>query len=89
MEPDIERFLKEHTIKISEGEKILLYTDGVTEARNPENQMYGKERLVKSFQTHGRLSIKETIKKVYEDINHFISTYEQYDDITLVGIEKE
>ncbi len=86
---DVDRHLEEKEIELRRGDKILLYTDGATEARNPRGEMYGLERLVESFRRYKELPIEELIKEVYQDIQRFISTQEQYDDITLVGIEKE
>jgi len=86
---EIEFYLEEREIELERGDKILLYTDGATEARSPEGEMYGLGRLVESFRRHSELRVEEMVNRVYQDIRDFISTYPQYDDITLVGIEKE
>ena len=85
---NISDFLEEKFLPLDRGDKILLYTDGATEARNPHEELFGLERLIESFQKHAHLPIKDVIQNVYMDIQKFISVRDQYDDITLVGIEK-
>lgn len=89
MMENLEPYLEEKSINLQQGDKILLYTDGATEARSPDGDFYGLERLIKSFQSHANSPIKEAVHKVYEDIKAFMSDAEQYDDITLVGLEKD
>ncbi|MDD5655168.1 MAG: PP2C family protein-serine/threonine phosphatase, partial [Candidatus Omnitrophica bacterium] len=85
----IAHFLNEEKIKLRKGDKVILYTDGATEARNPEFEMFGLPNLINSFKSHAHLPIQEVIQNIRQDIKDFISMAEQYDDITLVGIEKE
>lgn len=86
---NIEPYLEENILTFNKGDKVLLYTDGVTEAHNPQEELYGLSRLKESFQKQGHFPIKEVIHNVYGDIKAFISSREQYDDITLVGLEKD
>ncbi len=83
---DIEPYLEEHTITLNKGDKLLLYTDGATEAQNPEGGFFGLPKLTESFKTHSHLSIEETMNNIYSDIKEFMSGREQYDDIALVGM---
>ncbi|MDD4908913.1 MAG: SpoIIE family protein phosphatase [Candidatus Omnitrophica bacterium] len=85
----IAHFLNEEKIKLRKGDKVILYTDGATEARNPEFEMFGLPSLINSFKSHAHLPIQDVIQNIRQDIKDFISAAEQYDDITLVGIEKE
>jgi len=85
---EIGEYLEEKEIGLEEGDRILVYTDGVTEARNPDEEMFGLERLRVAFKRSGELPVEEMVKEVHGDIGRFISSRPQYDDITLVGMEK-
>ncbi|RKY69929.1 MAG: hypothetical protein DRQ24_10125 [Candidatus Latescibacterota bacterium] len=86
--PVVESFLEENTLFLRKGDKVLLYTDGVTEARNSQGEFFGISRLKESFQKYATLPIKEVVHNVHQEIKSFISMQKPYDDITLVGIEK-
>jgi serine phosphatase RsbU (regulator of sigma subunit) len=86
--PDITPFLEEHTLTLYNGDKILIYSDGVTEARNAQDEFFGLAMLEASFQRHASFPMQETLNNIYQDIKTFTSNTQQYDDITLVGIEK-
>lgn len=68
---------------------ILLYTDGVTEAMNAENQMFGSDRitdnLTQAIQT-GQQAPKTVIEGLIQSIHDFVGDTEQSDDITLLAI---
>lgn len=89
MTEDIEKHLEERTLSLNKGDKILLYTDGSTEAKNPQGERFSQDRLIASLKRHAHLPIKEIIENIYLDIKNFISTQEQPDDITLIGVEKD
>lgn len=89
MLPDIETFLEDKELKLNPGDKVILYTDGVTEAHDPQGVLYSLERLVASVRKHGHKPVEELIEAVRQEVYGFISTQDQYDDITLVGMEIE
>jgi len=86
---DISPHLEENTLELNPKDKILLYTDGATEARNKKGNAYGLDSLSASFKKHSHLQIGKTLENVYQDIQEFVSGEEQHDDITLVGIQKD
>ena len=85
--PDIANFLEEHELSLNAGDKIVLYTDGITEAHNIQEEMYGLERLMGAVKKHGYKSAAELIVSIKGDVYDFIGSREQYDDITLVVLE--
>ncbi|MBI5555167.1 MAG: serine/threonine-protein phosphatase, partial [Elusimicrobia bacterium] len=89
MLPEIETYLENKELKLNSGDKVILYTDGVTEARDPREELYTLERLIASVQKHGHKPAEELIEALRQEVYGFISTQDQYDDITLVGIEAE
>ena len=87
MLPDIGQFLEEKQIKLGSKDKILLYTDGVTEAQNQHVERLGLARLQGIFLKHGKLPAAEFIRAVKDEVYSFIGNHPQYDDITLVVLE--
>ena len=79
---------KEQKIQLNIGDKIFQYTDGVTEATDKDNQLYGMERLEKVL--NGKClgcSPEQTLKLVKEDIDAFVGDNDQFDDITMLCLE--
>jgi len=70
----------------SQGDMLLLYTDGVTEARTAERHMFGEERLTKSLIANNG-SCNEIITAILSDINEFTVGNEQFDDITMLAMK--
>ena len=87
MMPDIERFMEEKQLQMESGDKILLYTDGVTEALDQSQGRFGLDRLKEVFQAHSAKPAKELMKIVRDEVYAFIGNAPQYDDITLVVLE--
>ena len=73
-------------IQIEPGDKIFLYTDGVTEAANFDNKLYGEDRLQSLLNNNIDLSVEETIELVKRDIDKFVGKAEQFDDITMLEL---
>ncbi|MDD5067049.1 MAG: PP2C family protein-serine/threonine phosphatase, partial [bacterium] len=86
--PDIEALLEDRAILLESGDKVLLYTDGATEAHNSVKERFGLERLKTVFKEQSDRPIDFIIDRIRKEIFEFISTCPQYDDITLVGLEK-
>ena len=73
-------------LNINPGDKIYLYTDGVTEANNVENAMYGEDRLKEYLNEHKDESLKEILLGVKADVDRFAGKAEQFDDITMLSV---
>jgi sigma-B regulation protein RsbU (phosphoserine phosphatase) len=72
--------------RLAPGESILLYTDGVTEAMNPQHDQFSDERFIELLGTlHGR-SAEEQVRAVLEALSEFVQGAPQSDDITLLNI---
>lgn len=66
------------------GDRIFLYTDGVTEATNNQKQLYGEERLQSFMSSHSSLAAKDLLHGLKEDIDLFVGEAPQFDDITML-----
>ncbi len=80
--------LSEESISLQNGDLIILYTDGLTEAKNKNGGFYGEERLISVIQSNIGKSPDELILEIRKDLNSFEHDSEQYDDVTLVVIKK-
>ena len=75
-------------MKLSPGDGILLYTDGVTEATNRGSELFGEDRLLRSFLGHlVAPDAAAVIDGVLEDVDAFADGAEQADDITLLAFK--
>lgn len=71
-------------ITLSKGDALILYTDGVSEAMNHQQELFSEKRLEATIQKSARSSSREIIKTIMDDIAVFVSGAEQSDDITLL-----
>ena len=76
--------LEECSIDLKENDTIVLFTDGVTEAKNEFLDDFGDKHFLKLLQSNINLSAEELSNKIIQEISVFSSSFEQYDDITLV-----
>ncbi|MCK5646948.1 MAG: SpoIIE family protein phosphatase [Anaerolineales bacterium] len=75
---------KEQAVQLKQGDFILLYTDGVTEATNTEQDLYGKDRLLQLLYNHRKSSVNEVQAALEDSITEFIGDISPSDDITMV-----
>jgi len=66
------------------GDLIVMYTDGVTEAFNPQDEEFGEERLAEYLQKHRHSPAREIIDGLIDEIRGYCGSAPQSDDITLV-----
>ena len=72
-----------HTAQLLPGDRLVLYTDGVTEAFSPAGEAYGTERLIAEVKTHGTESAAALVERICSSVTAFAGTAPQSDDITL------
>lgn len=78
---------KQGELKLEKGDIVLYYTDGITEAENPNKELFGFERLEKVIYDN-RYNDVDTIKEnILNEINIFRRDYPQVDDLTFVVIK--
>ncbi|MFT6792725.1 MAG: sigma-B regulation protein RsbU (phosphoserine phosphatase) [Rubritalea sp.] len=82
------RVTKLHDIKLESGDCLLLYTDGVTEAMNPQQDEYGRERMASAFKSSAPGGAEHIVDELSKDLKTFVNGYHQMDDITIIAIEK-
>ncbi len=75
---------EEKTIQLSEGDLILLYTDGLTEAENANGEFFGLKRVHEILVQHAQQSPKEIIEELLHQLKQFCRAESFNDDITLM-----
>lgn len=74
----------ENEFTLDEGDVLFLYTDGVVEAINKDEELFGMNRLIAELKAIGSTDTKEIILGVEKALNKFSTGVEQYDDITML-----
>lgn len=77
----------EYEIQLHAGDKVFLYTDGVTEATDAKEELYGDTRMVSVLNTVVDGTMEETLAAVKNDIDRFVGDVPQFDDITMMCLE--
>jgi serine phosphatase RsbU (regulator of sigma subunit) len=79
-----ERHLVEETIPLQPGDLYLLFTDGISEAMNSRDDLFGEERLGRLVETHAELPSEELRERVLREIAAFVGDAPQHDDMTMI-----
>ncbi len=75
------------TIRLNPGDTLFLYTDGVTEAMDIQDNLYGEPRMDQQLSTMpAGASVHDIIRRVADDVTAFSGTREQADDITMLAL---
>ena len=75
------------TIKLNEGDEMFFYTDGVTEATNTNNELYGESRLLNFLDKNRDEIVNNQLALLKAEIDGFVGNREQFDDITIMAMK--
>jgi sigma-B regulation protein RsbU (phosphoserine phosphatase) len=76
------------TFRLDKGDILVVYSDGLTDAENPQEEMFGEERLRQLIQRMAPLGSHAVEQGLLKAINEFTQGVPQTDDITFVIVEK-
>ncbi|MDO4804430.1 MAG: PP2C family protein-serine/threonine phosphatase [Lachnospiraceae bacterium] len=76
---------REHTFELQPGDSLFVYTDGVPEATDTHNMLYGTDRMLDALNREPGASPDRLLRNVKADIDLFIGGAPQFDDITMLG----
>ena len=78
---------KEYESQLEPGDRLFLYTDGLLEATNSKNELYGEERALRSMNAHKDETIHDLLEHVHKDTDVFVGEAPQFDDLTMMVLE--
>ena len=78
---------REYELTLCGGDTLFVYTDGVAEATDSRNQLYGTERMLDALNRGSGAGCEELIRSVRADIDAFVGEAPQFDDITMLALE--
>ena len=79
-----DELLEEETVTLHPGDVIVLFTDGITEAMNSANDLFGESRLSRIVEEHGHLDSGELRERILREIEAFVGSADQHDDMTMI-----
>ncbi len=84
IEPDISKFVSSDTLKLEPGDCMVLYTDGITEAVDENDNMFGDKRLIKIIEKSGNKSAYE----IHKNVTDALEPWKKLDDMTLIVVKR-
>ena len=79
--------IEEQEVALKQGETLVFYTDGFTEAMDNNDQEYGEHRLEASIARHRHLPAADMIRTLCDDVRQFTGGHPQHDDMTMVIVK--
>ena len=80
---------REYELELGMGDTLFLYTDGVAEAIGAANILYGTERMLATLNTAPGRCPEKLLRDVKQDIDRFVGDAPQFDDITMLAIQRK
>lgn len=78
---------KDYTLQLRPGSKLFVYTDGVPEATDPENRMFGVEKMIETLNSDPDADPRDVLNNVRRTVDGFVKGAEQFDDLTMLCFE--
>ena len=78
---------REYELQLEKGDKLFLYTDGVTEATDEKGELFGTERMLEALNAHADASPREILTGVKDAVDAFVGDAEQFDDMTMLCLK--
>jgi two-component system, sensor histidine kinase ChiS len=89
LDEDIADWIAEEEVNLNQGDVVVLYTDGITEAKDMNRELYGLERLMEVAKNNYQHSAVEIREAIIDDVRQHIGTQVVFDDITLVVLKQK
>ena len=80
---------RQYEIQMEKGDTLFLYTDGVAEATNAENQLFGTERMLEALNAEPTAEPKILLENMKKSVDKFVGDAPQFDDLTMLCIRLE
>ena len=79
---------KMEKLNLCVGDTALLFTDGITESRNKDNEEFEEQRMIQLLKKHSKIGAQDLIEKINQELEEFTVGTEQMDDQTIVVIKR-
>jgi sigma-B regulation protein RsbU (phosphoserine phosphatase) len=80
--------MEDRTITLEPDDFLLLYTDGLTEAFSPDNEIYGDERLQQVLESAEAVTARGVLDLLEASVRQFMSPLPPADDLTMLGVKR-
>ncbi len=80
---------QETRLQLSAGDKVVFYTDGIVEAMNEKEEIFGFERLMEVVQGARSMGADTLLKEIIDRVKEFAASAPQHDDLTLIVVSVE
>ena len=77
---------KEYEFTMQKGSTLFVYTDGVPEATNANEELFGTNRLIEVMNQNPDAMPQQLLTNIHEAVNQFVGDAPQFDDLTMLGI---
>jgi hypothetical protein len=81
---EFDRVIQDATVQISDGDTLVFYTDGLSEARNPVSDEFGDQRVIDTVARLDATSAQQLLDDVYDEVARFVEGARQHDDMTIL-----
>lgn len=78
---------REHEFELFPGDTLFVYTDGVPEATDQNNQLFGNERMLEALNRYPEARPEDLLSNVKKEVDLFTKNVPQFDDVTMLGIK--
>ena len=78
---------KEYELQLEKGTKLFVYTDGVPEATDAQNRMFGSRRMLEALNEKPDATPQEVLESIHRAVDVFLDGAEQFDDMTMLCLE--
>jgi sigma-B regulation protein RsbU (phosphoserine phosphatase) len=77
----------QRTVELHKGERIVCYTDGITESNNSEQELFGEERLAEACIRYADVSLTTMVEQIFLELDAFLAGEPRHDDQALLAFE--
>ncbi|MBQ9390332.1 MAG: SpoIIE family protein phosphatase, partial [Synergistaceae bacterium] len=77
---------KQTEFKLNQGDELYIYTDGVAEATNSNNELYGTDRMIEALDGTVGMNVKDILMTMKKSVDDFTGDAPQFDDITMLSL---
>ena len=82
-----DRSYPEHAMQLEPGDRLFIYSDGISEAMNPEHEPFGSKRMIDSLARSREATLEDSIAALWSDIERWCGSSTRQDDASVVALE--